>query len=197
MDGMVKGISLAGQTQNKECTLGLGALRACKLPSCKAEFSPKRKDQLFCAVAHKDEFYKLARIKGVEAMLDTGGPCGNTDWRNQMTDFNCSALNCTEPAKVGGLCMKHYHREYAEKKKKAAENSPLKLKLRHPTNKGIVKVKEIGAVLENIPITVDFADYPELYDALVAMAKKEFRTPAQQILYLMQKGDHYVKDKQS
>lgn len=37
-------------------------------------------------------------------------------------------------------------------------------------------------------LTLDFGDYPELRDTVTALAKKEFRTPEQQILYLLAQG---------
>lgn len=42
--------------------------QACVLPTCKAEFTPKRKDQRFCCPAHRVEYFKLAYRMGEKAL---------------------------------------------------------------------------------------------------------------------------------
>lgn len=44
------------------------SLRACRLPSCKVEFEPKRKDHEFHLPECKAEYYRLAYERGVKAM---------------------------------------------------------------------------------------------------------------------------------
>ena len=49
------------------------------------------------------------------------------------------------------------------------------------------KEKAIEKLLKPETIVISFTDYPELYEALSANAKKEFRSPAGQIMYMIQK----------
>ena len=69
---MDKGIDRVGEGQNKECTLANAGNMRCKLPSCSVGFVPKRKDQVFCSVEHKQEFYRLARNMGVSSLTSRG-----------------------------------------------------------------------------------------------------------------------------
>ena len=51
--------------------------------------------------------------------------------------------------------------------------------------KGVQTYKEIEEVTRNTKITLDFTEHGDLFDNIVKMAKSEFRSPDQQIMYFL------------
>ena len=127
----------------------------------------------------------------------TGRVEENFGGEKMSKDKQCSVEGCTNPQKSRGLCNKHYLQALTRgliQTKKRSSNSKNKEIAVIPAKAGIQN-KELDSLIKSendnpgsngkYIITVDFSRYLKLYERLINLAHKEFRTADFQLMHIL------------